>query len=48
MQDEETDKDTENAKKVHNTLNNIKEDEKKPETPTVAPAAASGPSMTDQ
>jgi hypothetical protein len=41
VQDEESEKDSENAKKVHNILNGIKEEEKK----TVAP---SGPSMTTQ
>ena len=44
MQDEDAEKDSENAKKVHNTLNNINEDEKKSDAPE--PAAATGPSMT--
>ena len=45
MQDEEKDKDEENAKKVHNSMNNIQE-EKKPETAGSAPGT--GPSMTAQ
>jgi len=47
MQDDEKEKDEENAKKVHNVLNNIKDDAKPAEKEAEAPAA-SGPSMTGQ
>ena len=46
MQDEEKEKDEENAKKVHNVLNNIKDDAKPAAESAEAPAA-SGPSMTN-
>ena len=46
MQDEDTDKDAENAKKVHNILNNIKDDTKPAATAAGGPPAATGPSMT--
>lgn len=49
MQDEDAEKDPENAKKVHNVLNNIKDDSK----PDTAASGATrppptGPSMTAQ
>ena len=48
MQDEEKDKDAENAKKVHNILNNITEEHKGPTTTTTgAFPQSSGPAMAN-
>ena len=45
LQDDDEEKDAENTKKVHNVLNNIKEDDKKPEDND---KPSDGPNMNTQ
>jgi hypothetical protein len=45
LKEDEKEKDEENAKKVHNALNNITEEKPATETPAEGLPAATGPSM---